>query len=136
MRQGPAGEQQVHPPLECSSLVYRLARKRSDLNPDTNELSPAVFIRQEHYDDQGLSVVIEDAVPLEQVCTSERYARRCYGVATLHVGRLRDHMLEVEPDDFDHANVTGVPYPSDEPQRAESLSRWLAKHARTVWRRP
>lgn len=94
----------IHSPLACSDLVYRLARRRSDLDPDTGEFSPEVFKRQP-YDEDGLSVVIADVVSVEEARTNPRYAKRCYGVATLHVGRIRDKGLDVVPDDVDHAVV-------------------------------
>jgi hypothetical protein len=62
------------PTLECSDLVYRLARKRHDLDPDSRRLSPAMFIRQSGYDDDGLSVVRGDTVTVEEAQIDGQFA--------------------------------------------------------------
>jgi hypothetical protein len=58
--------------------------------------------------------------------------KRCYGVVSLHVGRVRDLGLDVVVDEAPHANITGLPRQTDDVLRAERLASQLAKQARLV----
>ncbi|MBI3469570.1 MAG: hypothetical protein HY000_41745 [Planctomycetes bacterium] len=49
---------------------------------------------------------------------------------SLHVGRLRDIGLDVVPDEPQHANITNLPYPQDDPVTAERLAGLIARQAR------
>jgi hypothetical protein len=80
-------------------------------------------------DDDGLSVFIAEQCSPDQC---RRRFHKCYGLATLHVGRVRDIGLEVQPDSPDHASITGLPFPEDDPLEAERLAGLLAKQARLV----
>jgi hypothetical protein len=63
-----------------------------------------------------------------------RMLKSCYGVVSLHVGRVRDMnlSLDVVPDSEHHANIQGAPYPEDDPELAEAIASRLVGHARRV----
>ena len=81
-------------------------------------------------DAMGLSVGLADKCPLEEFRCG---FTSCYGVTTLHAGRIRDIKLDVEQDEPTHANITGLPYKEDNETEAERLAGLLAKQARLIW---
>jgi hypothetical protein len=115
-------------PLPCEAIVYRALLRKQWIDEDTGRVkADAYFLRP---NEPGLSV------NLASVCSPEQCAakfRKCYGVASLHVGRVRDLGLEVEQDSPDHANITGLPYRAEDPARAERLAGLLAKRSRLQW---
>jgi hypothetical protein len=89
-------------------------------------LPAAFFRRPPPKDEVGLSVDLQSA------CSCAGTQRDCYGVVSLHVGRVRDLGLDVVPDSPPHGNITGLPRQADDRARAEHLASQLAKHARIV----
>jgi hypothetical protein len=88
------------------------------------ELPEAFLIRHDELD-SGLSV------NWNMTCDEARNQfEKCYGVVTLHVGRVRSLNLDVVPDEPQHANIKGLPYKEDSPREAERLANLLAQQAR------
>ena len=77
-------------------------------------------------DEDGLSVDVKSAD------SCRKSLRDCYGVVSLHTGRLRDLQLDVVPDELSHANVTGLPRQEEDRTSAEHLASELARQARIV----
>jgi hypothetical protein len=118
------------PVLPCTSIVYRAILRKAWIDQDTGQVQSAAFMRRSS-DVDGLSVSIAAACsPAE--CMAQ--FRACFGVATLHVGRIRDLGLDVVPDSPDHAYITGLPLQDDDPLNAERLARLLAGQARLLQR--
>jgi len=79
----------------------------------------------------GLSVTIAS------VCSPEQCAakfKNCYGVASIQVGQIRELGLDVIPDSTSHAQIIGLPYVTDDRDRAERLADLLADSSRIVWK--
>lgn len=87
------------------------------------ELSEAFFIRP---DDVGGLSVSWNTTPEE----ARNQFLKCYGAVSLHVGRVRDLLLDVVPDEPHHANITGLPNKENDPKKAERLANLLAEQAR------
>ncbi len=81
-------------------------------------------------DSDGLSVGIASKHPISEFIEG---FNTCYGVFTLHVGRVRELDLDIVPDSPQHANIVGVPFPSENAALAERLAGKLAKQARAIW---
>jgi hypothetical protein len=101
--------------------------RRKWIDPETQQVLPAAFIRRpEPKDEDGLSVDIESPIS----CAAS--LRDCFGVASLHVGRIRGLGLDVEVDSPPHANIVGVPREMEDVERMEWLASQLAKQSRLV----
>src|SRR5437667_10335115 len=97
--------------LPCNYVVYRAARNASQVNQDVaGQVTTMVYARHMGRDDDGISVY------LGSVDTPEKAAaklNKCYGVASLHVGHVRDIEiadLDVIQDEPDHGLITGIPF--------------------------
>lgn len=99
-------------------------RRRPRLKPD-GELDAM--------DGDGLSVFDANCVKPEG-CVQE--SRRCFGVASLHVGTLRDKGLAVVRDPIDQRKALIVNLPFENPNSAEeeALLDVVAETARIVLR--
>lgn len=117
-------------PLDCRSIVRRLAARKGFLSAD-NHFLPEAFIRRPT-DHEGLSVFIAATCSLDR---ARSHLKTCYGVATLHVGRIRDAdpALDVVRDSEIHADIVGMPLPTEDEARAYYLASVLAEQARTEW---
>jgi hypothetical protein len=116
------------PTLACKSILYRVILRSRSRDPDTGEPLPDLFLRRPG-DHRGLSVnIAEHCTPADCVAPFAR----TYGIVTLHVGRIRDIRLDVEPDAPDHANIVGIPFPDDDPREAERFAGLLARQARLL----
>jgi hypothetical protein len=60
--------------------------------------------------------------------------RKCYGIASLKVGRIREIGLDVEQDSVTHANIIRLLHREDNLAEAERLAGLLAKRSRIVWK--
>ena len=129
-----AQPQYMFPPLPCSAIVYRaILNKRFIDRHNNNRITSGAFfkrLKESGNDRKGLSVDLANQCTIEEVRAP---FRACFGVATLHVGRIRDIALDVEQDTPKHANITGVPYKEDDLVQAERLAGLLAKQARLAW---
>jgi hypothetical protein len=115
-------------PLPDEAVVYRALLRKQWIDEDTGRVkADAYFLRA---NEPGISV------NLASVCSPEQCAgffRRCYGVASLEVERVREIGLDVEQDSANHANIVGLPYREDDLALAERLAGLLAKRSRIVW---
>jgi len=115
--------------LDCQDIVLRAVLRSAYIDRENNRVrSDAFMLRPLPKDEDGLSVSF-DCEPAQ----SASQFKKCYGVASLHVGRIRDLGLDVVPDDVTHANVTGLLRSDDNPAEAEHFASQLAKQARLVW---
>jgi hypothetical protein len=115
--------------LPADGVVYRAILRKQWLDEDTGRVkADAYFLRVSEY---GLSVNIASA------CSPQQCAdlfRKCYGIAGLEVGRVREIGLDVEQDSPNHANIVGVPHQEDDLVEAERLAGLLAKRSQIVWK--
>jgi hypothetical protein len=115
-------------PLSDDSVVYRALLRKQWINEDTGKVkADAYFLR---VNEPGLSV------NLANVCSPTQCAdlfRKCYGVASLEVGGVRQIGLDVQQDSVNHANILGLPYREDDLAEAERLAGLLAKQSQLVW---
>jgi hypothetical protein len=108
----PPEHESIFPALPCNTIVYRALTRSSWINKRTKGATSAAFIKRPHLPDkdpdrQGLSTFIAANCSLQQVYSM---FSSCFGVVTLHVGRLRDIGLDICQDTPIHANITGLPY--------------------------
>lgn len=142
-------QQPSDPP--CSTIAYRAIRRKEWLDPDdTSRIKDAAFMRRrpkrdahnliiDTMDDDGLSVY--DSFHIEaQACIEDHLS--CHGLATLHVGTLRDLGLTVIRDPDDHRKLLIVDMPFENPNdvNAEALLDAVANsariHTRCKWKKP
>ncbi|NLE40078.1 MAG: hypothetical protein GX621_18840 [Pirellulaceae bacterium] len=113
--------------LPCSAIVYRAMSRRHWIDCESNSVLPAAFFRRPApKDDDGLSV---------DICSPRscrKTLRDCHGVASLHVGRVRDLGLDVVVDHSPHASIAGLPRQEDDRTKAERMASLLARQARLV----
>ena len=115
-------------PLPESAIVYRALLRRQWID-ETSDLV-LLFAYLLRPNEPGLSVTIAS------VCSPEQCAakfRNCYGVASIQVGQIRELGLDAVPDSASHAQIVGLPYVTDDPDRAERLADLLAERSRLVW---
>lgn len=116
------------PPIECGEIVYRALSRAAGRNPDTGEPISVAFIRRAApRDASGLSINYN--------CDSEHCRnslKKCYGVVSLHVGRVRSLDLDVIPDEPQHGNITGLPRKEEDEVQAERLASALVRQARLI----
>ena len=116
-------------PLPEKAIVYRALLRKQWIDEDIgNVKADAYFLRP---NESGLSV------NLASVCSPKQCARlfrKCYGVASLEVGRIREIGLDVKQDTVNHANIVGLPYREDDLAAAEHLAGLLAKRSHIVWK--
>ena len=120
---------QVPEDCPCETIVYRALLRGSWIDPDdTTAVKPEAFFRKAS-DHDGLSVSRADACAIDDVIKS---FNTCFGVASLHVGRLKDLGLTVEPDSLDRTKllITNLPYENDGSAEAEFIVGQVAKTAR------
>jgi hypothetical protein len=116
-------------PYPDAKTVYRALRSKNWVDPVTHRLKPDAFLRRTREsgkDRNGLSVS-----PISAEHAQSPLSRRL-GAASLEVGAVRqlNAGLDVIPDRPDHANITGVPYPDEDPMLAEHVARLLRDIAR------
>jgi hypothetical protein len=129
-------------PLPCELIVYRIL-KRNPLDENCR-LKERDFILKAGDLADGLSLFMSRNAAEE----CRQTLNRVDGLATLHVGRIRDlsqhlegltplDVIEIPSEDFDdHAAVVNLPDPfsgrPEDADRAETLGRMLAAMARLV----
>jgi hypothetical protein len=115
-------------PLPDDTIVYRALLRKQWIDEDTGRVkADAYFLRT---NESGLSVNIAS------VCSPEQCAgsfRKCYGVASLQTGAIREIGLDVDRDSIDHANIVGLPDREDNLAEAERLAGLLARSSQLVW---
>jgi hypothetical protein len=114
--------------LPDDAIVYRSMLRKQWIDEDTGRVkADAYFLRA---DELGLSV------NLATKCSPQQCAemfRKCYGVASLQVGDVREIGLDVEQDAVNHANIVGLPCREDDLAEAERFAGLLAKRSYLVW---
>lgn len=122
--------------LSCNVLVYRLAGKKRWVDYENGRLTIAAFLRRQPVsdtdrgDEDGLSVNPTHTCTLDEAKTM---LGTVHGVATLHVGRIRDIGLDVIQDEPQHALLKGAPYEGDEPAFLNKIAGALSDQSRLVW---
>ena len=117
--------------LDCVDIVFRAVIRTKHWSRDTRRPLAAAFLLR-----TSPNGTREGALSVSYDCSPQECAddfNKCYGVASLHVGRVRNLGLDVIPDEPNHANVTGLPHPADNPAEAERFARELRRQARPVW---
>lgn len=115
-------------PLAKDAIMYRSILRKQWIDEDTGRVkADAFFLRVK---EPGLSVNLASACSPQQ---SADLFRKCYGVASLEVGAVREINLDVEQDSETHANVVGLPHREDDLAEAERLAGLLAKKSHLVW---
>jgi hypothetical protein len=133
MSEQTAGHHAPDDPLPCQTIVFRAIRSKSWIDEVNHRATADAFRRRSREnggDDDGLSV------NLGSVEACRAVLKKCQGVVSLHVGRVRDIGLDVrsDPEDADHALIVGLPYPEDDPDTLETLAGALAEQSRLAWR--
>ena len=115
-------------PLPSDAVVYRAISKKRWVNTDTGEILPDAFFLRKDKGETGISVNIAT------VCSPEDCAARfkCKFVASLQIGTVRDLGLDIVQDNYNHANITGLPYGEDDLAEAVRLASLLAKQSTTI----
>ncbi len=116
-------------PLSDNAIVYRALLRKQWIDEDTGKVkADAYFLR---VNELGLSV------NLASVCSPIQCAelfRKCYGIASLEIARVREIGLDVEQDSLNHANIRGLPYREDNLAETERFAGLLAKQSQAVWK--
>ncbi|MGI9073198.1 MAG: hypothetical protein ACR2JB_18235 [Bryobacteraceae bacterium] len=139
---------QVDPP--CATIVYRQVRRASwyDADDDSKVMAEAFMRRRPKIradgsydpgDEDGLSVY--DSFRIDrQACIED--CNSCQGLATLHVGTLRNLDLNVvrDAEDYRKILVTNMPLENPNDPQQELLAETVARSAkialRQKWKRP
>ena len=129
MNENSTGDVELEP-LPSGAIVYRALLRKQWIDQDTGKVKADAYFLREKEKNIGLSVSIA------RTCSPQRCAKKfskCFGVASLNVGRIRDIGLDVVPDSLNHANITGLPYREDDRDRAERFAGLLARRSCVVW---
>jgi hypothetical protein len=132
---------EVPDPIRCGEILYRALLKPQWIDPDNEDrVTPEAFFRRrpikkkgsdevDPRDQDGLSLFFRSRISAEE---SVHSFGRCYGLATVHVGKLRDHGLRVIPDPEDDRKVLipNLPYENPGTKDEEKLVGNVAKTAR------
>jgi hypothetical protein len=108
------------PPYECAQIVYRAIIKEDWIRPGGRKVRKQAFYRF-NIDTDGLSV---NPTPKDAFNYFTR--EQVFGFVSLHVGRLRDHGLDVIPNRADHANIVEIPTRDQNRDEAMRLAELLA----------
>jgi hypothetical protein len=135
----------------CNTIIYRTIRRVAWFDPDDDlRVVDSAFARRRPKIDDGGNVIDpmdEDGLSLfdsfhieARACIEQELT--CHGLATLHVGKLRDLGLEVirDPDNHRKVLVTNMPFENPGEPEAEALLDAVADssriHTRCKWRKP
>lgn len=134
----------VDPP--CNTVVYRTIRRKEWFDPDNDlPVKAEAFMRRrpkvkpdgtpDSMDEDGLSVYDSLFMNVD-ACIADPNCRRGFGVASLHVGTLRDLGLTVirDPEDDKKLLITDVPFENPGTADEEALLDDVADSARIVSR--
>ncbi|MEH2407114.1 MAG: hypothetical protein V7K18_00845 [Nostoc sp.] len=116
-------------PLSCSAIVYRALLRKQWIDKDTERVKADAYFLRKNKNEKGLSVNIAAHCSPKQ-CAAK--FNKCFALASLHVGRIRDLGLDVIQDSSDHANIIGLPDVNDDAVTAERLAGLLAKQSRII----
>ena len=114
--------------LDESAIVYRALLRRQLIDEENNSVLLFAYLLRAN--EPGLSVTIASVSSPEQ-CAAK--FRNCYGVASIQVGQIRELGLDAIPDSASHAQIVGLPYVTEDRNRAERLADLLADRSIIVW---
>jgi len=104
------------------------------LDPDEERFNFRAFVLRPA--EESLSV---DAAHLCTLAEAKSRLTTTHGLATLHVGRVRNLGLSVRLDPLPHnpahATIRGIPHLTNDLKAAQDLANALADQSRVVWRR-
>lgn len=116
-------------PLENSEPVFRGLRASWYVE---GEIDPVAFIRRPSpKDEKGLSVDMR--CEMEHIYSSFS-CKAIAGLITEAVVAIEQ--LNIEPDEPQHANITGLPYREDDEKLAEDLASALTDLCYVAWEKP
>jgi hypothetical protein len=121
--------------LPCGTIIYRALLRQQWIDRRNSRVVTTAFLRRPQSsskDQDGLSVNISNNCSIQEVIS---HFNSCYGIASLHVGRIRDIGLDVVQNTYQHANIVGLPYQEDNLVEAERFAGLLAKRSRIIWQR-
>jgi hypothetical protein len=130
----------------CNTIAYRLILKAGWIDPDDpNKANSAAFTRRrpktnesgevsDPGDEDGLSVFDSIFWPDKKDCI-EKNTNRCYGIITLHIGRLLDLKLKIirDPDDRSKLLITNLPFENTDVVAERDLLEDVADSARIAF---
>lgn len=116
--------------LSDRAIVYRALLRKNWIDRETEEINAEAYLLRKEKNELGLSVRIASACSLAE-CAAR--FRKCYGIASLEVGPIRELGLEVVPDSPSHAQIIGLPNLEDDARRALELADLLAQQSLLVW---
>jgi hypothetical protein len=128
--------------VECSAVLLRALIRSGHYNKHQNKPAAGAFILREN--ETGLSVDIQGVRPLKDTLAQ---FKKVFAVISWHSGRVRDirwgeiesevNLLDIihTPTDSNpaHADLNGLPHPTQQLADAEFVSGILAGQARLVW---
>lgn len=137
-------QQLVDPP--CNTIVYRTIRVKQWFDPDDhNRVKSEAFMRRrprtkddgsvDAMDQDGLSVF--DSLHMNvQACIEDEGTKSGHGLASLHVGTLRNLGLTVirDPDDYRKLLIADIPFENPNDKDQEALLDTVADSARIASR--
>jgi hypothetical protein len=112
-------------PYPCNTILFRAVPYDNLLRKDGTH-KDAVFFRRNTTDPNGLSITTTISA-----CKAQ-FDLPIFGVRSLHVGRLRNHGLEVFPSSATHANIRYVPTRSEDEIAARDMAAALIAMSRSV----
>jgi hypothetical protein len=127
--------------ISCSTILCQAILRKTWFDPDDQaKIKADAFFRRrpeqreggrDPRDEDGLSLFLADQVTPDD-CISQ--FKRCFGVVSLHVGRLLDLGLRVIEDAQDHKKVliTNLPFETAGTAEEEKLAGEVAHAARIV----
>ena len=142
-------QQPVDPP--CNTIVFRTIRVKQWFDPDDDRrVKSEAFMRRrprtkddgtvDAMDQDGLSVF--DSLHMNvQACTEDEGTKSGHGLASLHVGTLRDLGLTVirDPEDYRKILIVNIPFENPNDKDQEALLDAVADSAKIAlrqrWRR-
>lgn len=116
-------------PLSCSTIVYRALLRKQWIDKDTERVKADAYFLRKNKNEKGLSVNIAARCSPKQ-CAAK--FNKCFALASLHVGRIRDLGLDVIQGSSDHANIIGLPDVNDDAATAERFASKSAKQSRII----
>jgi hypothetical protein len=109
--------------------LYRAIRRKEWFDPEDGKRVKAEAFMRRPKDQDGLSVFDSQRIN-QKDCIEANLS--CHGVATLHVGTLRDHGLSIirDPSDPKKILITDMPFENSNDEAQDTLLDAVAASAR------
>lgn len=130
MNQQSSGNEAGFEQIPNSESVYRALLRKQWINEDTGLVESEAYYLRKNKNEQGIYVNIASVFTAEE-CAAR--FKKCYGVARLEVGDIRNLGLDVIRDSISHAEIAGLPYAKDDPEQADFLADSLAQQSQIAW---